>query len=221
MCYLGCLLAVVTLVCSLSLFFCLCCVELCTTVMTACSWWCPLAVATLSLLLLCSVAVFNSVYNSDDSVFLVASSGSCNIVSRFTLFCCSGQLCVQQWWRCLPCGAFWQSEHCLLTCPVFVAVFNSVYNSDDNVFLGAPTGSGKTICAEFGILRMFTQNTDARCVYIAPLDALAQQVSQLSPCFCSGVGCFVCLLILLLFLLFFFFWGGGARGEGLCFFCLH
>ena len=62
-----------------------------------------------------------------------------------------------------------------------VAVFNSVYNSDDNVFLGAPSGSGKTICAEFGILRMFTQNPDARCVYIAPLDALAQQVSCLTP----------------------------------------
>lgn len=60
--------------------------------------------------------------------------------------------------------------------PIQTQVFNSIYNSDDNVFLGAPTGSGKTICAEFGIMRMFTQNPDSRCVYIAPLDTLALQV---------------------------------------------
>ena len=60
----------------------------------------------------------------------------------------------------------------------FVAVFNAVYNSDDNVFIGAPTGSGKTICAEFAILRMFAQNPEARCVYVTPLDALAQMVSM-------------------------------------------
>lgn len=59
-----------------------------------------------------------------------------------------------------------------------VAVFNAVYNSDDNVFIGAPTGSGKTICAEFAILRMFAQNADARCVYVTPLDALAQSVGS-------------------------------------------
>lgn len=56
------------------------------------------------------------------------------------------------------------------------AVFNAIYNSDDNVFIGAPTGSGKTICAEFAILRMFAQNPEARCVYVTPLDALAQMV---------------------------------------------
>ncbi|KAH9520256.1 hypothetical protein Btru_060375 [Bulinus truncatus] len=50
--------------------------------------------------------------------------------------------------------------------------------SDENVFVGAPTGSGKTICGEFSILRMFSQNTEGRCVYVAPLDALAQQIYQ-------------------------------------------
>lgn len=68
------------------------------------------------------------------------------------------------------------SDHFPFFNPIQTQVFNSVYNSDDNVFLGAPTGSGKTICAEFAILRMFTQNADGRCVYIAPLEALAQQV---------------------------------------------
>lgn len=56
------------------------------------------------------------------------------------------------------------------------AVFNTVYNSDDNVFVGAPTGSGKTICAEFAILRMLLQSSEGRCVYITPMEALAEQV---------------------------------------------
>jgi len=59
-------------------------------------------------------------------------------------------------------------------------VFNTVYNSDDNVFVGAPTGSGKTICAEFAILRMLLQNSEGRCVYITPMEALAEQVSPAS-----------------------------------------
>eukprot|EP00124_Ichthyophonus_hoferi_P001685 Ihof_evm4s95 gene=Ihof_evmTU4s95 len=60
--------------------------------------------------------------------------------------------------------------------PVQTQVFNTLYTSDDNVFLGAPTGSGKTTCAEFAILRLFSQNvTNPRCVYVAPLQALADQ----------------------------------------------
>uniref|UniRef100_A0A8B9LFR2 U5 small nuclear ribonucleoprotein 200 kDa helicase n=1 Tax=Astyanax mexicanus TaxID=7994 RepID=A0A8B9LFR2_ASTMX len=60
--------------------------------------------------------------------------------------------------------------------PIQTQVFNAVYNSDDNVFVGAPTGSGKTICAEFAILRMLLHNTEGRCVYITPMEALAEQV---------------------------------------------
>lgn len=55
-------------------------------------------------------------------------------------------------------------------------MFNAVYHTDENVFIGAPTGSGKTICGEFAILRMFSQNPDGRCVYVTPLEPLAQQV---------------------------------------------
>lgn len=72
------------------------------------------------------------------------------------------------------CGDFAQSA---LFCVVPLSpVFNTVYNSDDNVFVGAPTGSGKTICAEFAILRMLLQNSEGRCVYITPMEALAEQV---------------------------------------------
>jgi len=57
--------------------------------------------------------------------------------------------------------------------PVQTQVFNAIYNSDDNVFVGAPTGSGKTVCAEMAILRLFSNNPEGRCVYVTPQDALA------------------------------------------------
>lgn len=60
--------------------------------------------------------------------------------------------------------------------PIQTQVFNAIYNSDDNVFVGAPTGSGKTICAEFAVLRMFSQNAEGRCVFVTPLEPLAQQM---------------------------------------------
>eukprot|EP00455_Lapot_gusevi_P039579 TRINITY_DN443_c0_g2_i2.p1 TRINITY_DN443_c0_g2~~TRINITY_DN443_c0_g2_i2.p1 ORF type:complete len:1189 (+),score=464.92 TRINITY_DN443_c0_g2_i2:195-3569(+) len=53
--------------------------------------------------------------------------------------------------------------------------FNALFKTDDNVFLAAPTGSGKTICAEFAILRMLQQHPDGRCVYIGPLPAIARE----------------------------------------------
>ena len=50
--------------------------------------------------------------------------------------------------------------------------FNSLYKTDQNVFVGAPTGSGKTVCAEFALLRHWTQNEAGRAVYIAPFQEL-------------------------------------------------
>ena len=35
-----------------------------------------------------------------------------------------------------------------------VQVFTVLYQHDDNCLVAAPTGSGKTICAEFAILRL-------------------------------------------------------------------
>ncbi|KAI0125930.1 Sec63 Brl domain-containing protein [Xylariales sp. AK1849] len=46
--------------------------------------------------------------------------------------------------------------------------FNSLYTTDDNVFIGAPTGSGKTACAEFAILRHWSKPEYGRAVYVAP-----------------------------------------------------
>lgn len=46
--------------------------------------------------------------------------------------------------------------------------FNSLFKTDQNVFVGAPTGSGKTVCAEFAILGHWMKPEAGRAVYIAP-----------------------------------------------------
>ena len=38
-------------------------------------------------------------------------------------------------------------------------MFNALYQSDDNCLIAAPTGSGKTACAEFAVFRMIQKVT--------------------------------------------------------------
>eukprot|EP01116_Phalansterium_solitarium_P019909 TRINITY_DN5728_c0_g1_i2.p1 TRINITY_DN5728_c0_g1~~TRINITY_DN5728_c0_g1_i2.p1 ORF type:complete len:2045 (+),score=776.70 TRINITY_DN5728_c0_g1_i2:174-6308(+) len=52
--------------------------------------------------------------------------------------------------------------------PIQTQVFQSLYHTDHSVLVAAPTGSGKTICAEFAILRELGQNPTAKIVYVAP-----------------------------------------------------
>ena len=54
-------------------------------------------------------------------------------------------------------------------------VFTTLYGSDGNVFIGAPTGSGKTLCALFAILRSLKKNPGSKIVYVAPLEAVCKQ----------------------------------------------
>ena len=57
--------------------------------------------------------------------------------------------------------------------------FNVLYNSDENVLIGAPPSSGKSLCAEFAILRLFGNKPEGgsgRCVYIAPFQSVAETV---------------------------------------------
>ncbi|KAD2067453.1 hypothetical protein E3N88_41917 [Mikania micrantha] len=79
--------------------------------------------------------------------------------------------------------------------PVQTQVFTVLYNTDDNVLVAAPTGSGKTICAEFALLRNHQKesnkgsNNVLRAVYIAPVEALAkEQYNEWKKKFGDGLG---------------------------------
>lgn len=50
--------------------------------------------------------------------------------------------------------------------------FNSLYTTDENVFVGASTGNGKTVCAEFALLHHWSKPEAGRAVYIAPFQEL-------------------------------------------------
>jgi len=52
--------------------------------------------------------------------------------------------------------------------------FKVTYESDENIFVGAPTGSGKTFIAEFALLRYFKNQSDGPAIYVTPVEALAK-----------------------------------------------
>ncbi|KAE9386751.1 Sec63-domain-containing protein [Gymnopus androsaceus JB14] len=57
-------------------------------------------------------------------------------------------------------------------------VFQALYTSDENVFIGAPTGSGKTICAEFALLRLWSKREQPRAVCIEPYQEMVDMRVQ-------------------------------------------
>ncbi|MFH4974499.1 hypothetical protein AB6A40_001208 [Gnathostoma spinigerum] len=59
--------------------------------------------------------------------------------------------------------------------PIQSQVFHCLYKTDQNALIGAPTGSGKTLCAELAVYRLFTEHPNKKCVYIAPLKALVRE----------------------------------------------
>uniref|UniRef100_A0A183BX03 Activating signal cointegrator 1 complex subunit 3 n=1 Tax=Globodera pallida TaxID=36090 RepID=A0A183BX03_GLOPA len=59
--------------------------------------------------------------------------------------------------------------------PVQTQVFHTLYATDENTLIGAPTSSGKTLCAELAIFRLFNGRPGKKCVYIAPLKALVRE----------------------------------------------
>lgn len=58
--------------------------------------------------------------------------------------------------------------------PIQTQIFHTLYYSDANVLLGAPTGSGKTIAAEIAIFRVFREHKGAK-VNISPFYGLKKR----------------------------------------------
>jgi activating signal cointegrator complex subunit 3 len=59
--------------------------------------------------------------------------------------------------------------------PIQTQVFHTLYYTDHNVLIGAPTGSGKTLIAEMAIFRLWNTQPKQKVVYIAPLKALVRE----------------------------------------------
>eukprot|EP01132_Coremiostelium_polycephalum_P004723 gene4723-5897_t len=59
--------------------------------------------------------------------------------------------------------------------PIQTQVFHTLYYTNHNVLLGSPTGSGKTICSELAMFKVFRDEPHKKVVYIAPLKALVRE----------------------------------------------
>jgi pre-mRNA-splicing helicase BRR2 len=60
--------------------------------------------------------------------------------------------------------------------PIQTQTFHELFKTGRNCLVCAPSGSGKTACAEFAILRMLTTSSDGKCVYVAPTDEIVEPV---------------------------------------------
>ncbi|KAJ3405457.1 activating signal cointegrator 1 complex subunit [Chytriomyces hyalinus] len=62
--------------------------------------------------------------------------------------------------------------------PVQTQIFHTLYKTDNNALIGAPTGSGKTVAAELAVWAAFRDFPKSKVVYIAPLKALVRERMQ-------------------------------------------
>ncbi|ULU08307.1 hypothetical protein L3Y34_019456 [Caenorhabditis briggsae] len=60
--------------------------------------------------------------------------------------------------------------------PIQTQVFRTVFESNENVIVCAPNGSGKTAIAELAILRHFENTPESKAVYITPMEDMASKV---------------------------------------------
>jgi len=59
--------------------------------------------------------------------------------------------------------------------PIQTQVFHTMYHTDHNALVGAPTGSGKTIAGELAMMKVFRDTPHLKVVYIGPLKALVRE----------------------------------------------
>ncbi|GMF27802.1 unnamed protein product [[Candida] boidinii] len=59
--------------------------------------------------------------------------------------------------------------------PMQTMTFHTLYNTNSSVFVGSPTGSGKTVVAELAIWHAFNEFPNSKIVYIAPMKALVRE----------------------------------------------
>jgi pre-mRNA-splicing helicase BRR2 len=52
--------------------------------------------------------------------------------------------------------------------PIQTQTFHHLFKTDKNCLICAPSGSGKSACAEFAIMRMLVNDPRGKCVYVAP-----------------------------------------------------
>ena len=62
--------------------------------------------------------------------------------------------------------------------PIQTQTFHELFKTDRNCLVCAPSGSGKTVCAEFAILRLLTTNPTGKCVFVAPTEDIAGPVYE-------------------------------------------
>ena len=59
--------------------------------------------------------------------------------------------------------------------PMQTQIFHSLYHTHQNILLGSPTGSGKTIAAELAMWQSLRDRPGSKIVYIAPMKALVRE----------------------------------------------
>ncbi|KAI9770001.1 MAG: hypothetical protein M1840_003712 [Geoglossum simile] len=59
--------------------------------------------------------------------------------------------------------------------PMQTQIFHCLYHTPENVLLGSPTGSGKTVAAELAMWWAFREKPGSKIVYIAPMKALVRE----------------------------------------------
>ena len=66
--------------------------------------------------------------------------------------------------------------------------FHTLYHTDTNVLLGAPTGSGKTISAELAMMKVFRDSPGSKVVYIALKALVRERIKDWRKNLCPTLG---------------------------------